>query len=96
MQQYIIYAWDGTDEEALERRMKSRPAHFEIARQMKAKGNFIAGGAILNDSGKMIGSMMIMQFSSPDELQQWMENEPYLTGNVWKKTEVHPFRLAEV
>jgi hypothetical protein len=24
MQQYIVYAWDGTDEQALERRMNAR------------------------------------------------------------------------
>lgn len=96
MQQYIIYAWDGTDEEAPDRRMNSRPAHFEGARKLKANGNFIIGGAILDGKGAMIGSMMVVQFASPEELEQWMQTEPYITGRVWKKTEVHPFRVAGV
>jgi uncharacterized protein len=96
MQQYIVYAWDGTDEDAQERRMTSRPAHFDNARKMKAAGNFVLGGAILDDNGKMIGSMMIVQFGSPEELEQWMQTEPYITGQVWKKIDVRPFRMADV
>jgi uncharacterized protein YciI len=96
MQQYIMYAWDGTDEQALERRMNNRPAHFENARKLKAQGNFIFGGAMLDNEGKMIGSTMIMQFETKDELQQWLDTEPYITGRVWEKMDLRPFRLADV
>lgn len=96
MQQYIVYAWDDTDEAALERRMNSRPAHFDRAGQLKANGNFILGGAMLDDAGKMIGSMMIVQFATREELEQWMQTEPYITGHVWKKIDVRPFRVANV
>jgi uncharacterized protein YciI len=96
MQQYIMHAWDGTDEQALERRMNNRPAHFENARKLKAKGNFIFGGAMLNNEGKMIGSTMVMQFETKDELQQWLNTEPYITGRVWEKMDLMPFRLADV
>ena len=70
MQQYLVYAWDGTDQQALERRMKARPAHFENSRRIKATGNFVLGGAMLNDEGKMIGSTMVVQFETKDQLQQ--------------------------
>ena len=59
MQQYIIHAWDGKDDKALERRMAARPAHFDGARKLKAEGHFVLGGAILNTEGKMIGSTMV-------------------------------------
>jgi len=96
MQQYILYAWDGTDEAAPARRMTARPAHFENARKMKANGNFVIGGAMLDDHGKMIGSMMVVQFELPEQLQHWMQTEPYIVGKVWEKIEVRPFRVAEV
>lgn len=96
MQQYIIYAWDGTDEQALERRMNSRPGHFVTARKLKENGNFLFGGAMLDDEGKMIGSTMVVQFNTPGELQLWMQTEPYITGQVWQKTEIRPFRVADV
>ena len=96
MQQYIVYAWDGTDEQALERRMNARSAHFDNSRRIKANGNFIVGGAILNDEGKMIGSTMVVQFETKEELQQWVDTEPYITGKVWKKIDIRPFKVADV
>lgn len=96
MQQYLIHAWDGTDDEALERRMKARPAHFDNSRRIKASGNFVLGGAMLNDEGKMIGSTMVLQFETREELQQWVDTEPYITGNVWQKIDIRPFRVADV
>ena len=91
-----MHAWDGTDEQALERRMKSRPAHFENARKLKAKGNFIMGGAMLSDEGKMIGSTMVIQFETKEQLQNWLDSEPYITGKVWEKMDLRPFRVADV
>lgn len=96
MQQYVIHAWDGTDEKALERRMAARPAHFDGARKLKAEGHFVLGGAMLNTEGKMIGSTMVLQFESKEQLQQWIDSEPYITGKVWEKIDIHPFRVAEV
>ena len=96
MQQYLIAAWDGNDEKALDRRMKARPAHFERAAQLKANGNLVLGGAMLNNEGKMIGSTMVVQFETEKELQQWLDSEPYVVGEVWQKIETHPFKVANV
>lgn len=96
MQQYLVYAWDGTDEKALERRMNARPGHFEGARKLKQNGNFIFAGALLNDQQKMIGSTMVVQFETPEELKDWMNAEPYIVNKVWEKVEVHPFKVADV
>jgi uncharacterized protein len=96
MLQYLILAHDGTDTEAQERRMKVRPLHFETARELKHHNRFITGGAILDDNGKMIGSMMVVQFETEDDLLYWMKNEPYITGNVWHSIEVKPFKVADI
>lgn len=96
MQQYIVFAWDGTDTSALDRRMASRPAHLEGAGKLKANGNYVVGGAMLDDDGKMIGSTMIVQFPSKEDLQRWLDSEPYVNGKVWEKIDVRPFRVANV
>ena len=96
MLQYAIIARDGTDSEALQRRMNVRPLHFQGARQLKDKNNFILGGATLDEKGNMNGSVMIVQFETEDEMQDWFEHEPYITGNVWQTIEVKPFRVADV
>jgi uncharacterized protein len=96
MNQYVIYAWDGTDADAQARRMAARPNHFRQAAKLKSNGNFIIGGAILNEDQKMVGSVMIVQFNDEKELNEWLAIEPYICENVWKKWEIHPFRVAEV
>ena len=96
MQQFVIIAKDGIDSEALERRMTARPFHLERARELKANNNFVIGGATLDKEGKMMGSVMIVQFENEEGLKQWLDNDPYVTGNVWKQIEVKPFKVAEV
>ena len=96
MNQYLITAYDGTHENAFDHRMNVRPYHLEGVKKMKENGNFILGGAILNDEGKMIGSTMILQFEDPKELQNWMDSEPYIQQKVWEKFDVRPFRVANV
>lgn len=96
MHQFLIIAYDGADTNAQNRRMEARPSHFEMARELKRHNRFITGGAILNDEGKMIGSMMVVQFETEDDLTYWMRHEPYITGNVWQRIEVKPFKVADV
>jgi uncharacterized protein YciI len=96
MKQYVIIARDGNDEAALHRRMETRPVHLEGARQLKTDNHFIVGGAMLNDDGQMEGSVMIVQFQTEEQFQNWYKHEPYITAGVWKTIEVKPFRVAEV
>jgi len=96
MKQYLITAYDYTDAGALERRTNVRPIHFEGARELKKSSNFIFGGAILNDEGKMIGSVMVMQFATEEQLEHWKQTEPYITQKIWESYEIKPFKVADV
>ncbi|GAA3325292.1 hypothetical protein GCM10020331_056570 [Ectobacillus funiculus] len=42
----------------------------------------------------MIGSMMIVDYPSREELDNWLKVEPYVVGNVWQKLEIQPCRVA--
>ena len=68
MNQYVIIARDGTDEEAINRRMEARPIHLAGAKNLKEHNQFVIGGAILDDTGKMVGSVMIVQFTNKNEV----------------------------
>jgi uncharacterized protein YciI len=94
--QFILVAFDGTDEGALERRMKVRPGHFENVEHLKKKGEFILGGAILDDNGKMIGSMIVYDFPDRSALDKMLETEPYVTSGTWQKIDIRPFKLAKI
>lgn len=87
--QFVIIGHDGTDSEALNRRLAARPAHLALGEELVAAGNMWYGAALLNDDGKMKGSMLFMDFPSENELQEWLKREPYVTGDVWKKIEIH-------
>jgi len=96
MNQYLITAYDYTDEDALQRRMNVRPHHLDGAKELKANGNYVTGGAILNEEGKMIGSIMILQFETEEGLEAWKRNEIYITGKIWESFVVKPFRVSDV
>jgi uncharacterized protein YciI len=40
--------------------------------------------------------MMVVEFDNEAALKSWMDQEPYIQKGVWKKIEVHPFRVAQV
>jgi hypothetical protein len=94
--QFLLIAYDGTDQGALERRMRSRPEHFEKIDVLKKKGEFLLGGAILDDKGQMIGSMIIYEFPDREALDRKLRDEPYVIHGVWEKIEIMPFRLAKI
>jgi uncharacterized protein YciI len=85
--QFLLIAYDGTDPGAPDRRMKVRPEHLEKISVLKKSGEFLLGGAILDDKGRMIGSMIVYEFPDREALEQRLKEEPYITGNVWQKIE---------
>lgn len=92
--QFLVIARDGEDSHALDRRLKVREAHLAGARKLAAEGRMIEGGAILDDDGKMVGSAVIVDFPDRAALDEWLRNDPYVTGDVWRKIDVTPFRVA--
>ena len=46
--QFLVTAYDGKDDGALDRRMSVRKAHINGANELKEAGHLIAGGAILD------------------------------------------------
>lgn len=96
MKQYLITGHDYTDAGALERRMNVRPHHLDGAKELKEKGNYVLGGAMLNDEGNMIGSVMILQFETETDFETWKQNEPYITQGIWESVTIKPFRVAAV
>ena len=87
--QFLVIAYDGTDEGAAARRAAAREAHLKAFMDMREKGRFLYGAAILSDEGRMIGSMVVCDFASREELDDaWLRHEPYVVGGVWKTIDV--------
>ncbi|HWK47155.1 MAG TPA: YciI family protein [Stellaceae bacterium] len=92
--QFLIVAHDGKDAAALDRRLAVREAHLANVRPLKASGNILIGGAILDDNECMVGSAVIVDFPDRAALDAWLDNDPYVTGDVWRQIEIRPFRVA--
>jgi uncharacterized protein len=92
--QFLIIGRDGTDEKALERRMAARESHIELGNRMREKGKALFGVAILDETEKMVGSVYVCDFESREELDQWLAQEPYITGKVWQDVEVQKCRVG--
>lgn len=86
--QFLVIAYDGKDNEALERRLRARPAHIALGDEMRAAGTLLFATAILDDTGKMVGSMLVGDFPNRKALDGWLDIEPYVTGDVWEEIEI--------
>lgn len=94
--QFMIMAYDGTDEKALDRRLAVREEHIKGVEENVKAGRHLYGGAILDDEGKMVGSMMVVDYPSREELDQWLKDEPYVVGDVWREIDIKPFRVPPI
>jgi uncharacterized protein len=92
--QFLLIAYDATDVDALNRRMVAREAHLALVNINQAKGHAKYGAAILDDSGKMIGSMMVVEYPDRAALDAWLAAEPYMAQKVWDKITIQPCKIA--
>lgn len=90
--QFVIIAKDGSDADALQRRLAAREAH--IANTECNKPHMLMGAATLNENGAMSGSIMIVEFSDRTLLDRWLESEPYVTENVWQDITILPCQVG--
>lgn len=85
---YVVIGYDGDDSGAAARRQQVRDQHLERARRWKEDGKLLSAAAFVDDDDNMIGSMMLFKVDSRDEIDRWLDDEPYVTGNVWQQIEV--------
>ncbi len=91
---FLVLGYDGEDEDALARRMAVRDEHIKMGDRLRDEGKVLYGVAMLDDSGKMIGSVYIMNFDTREELDAWLKTEPYVSGDVWKRIEIKPCKVG--
>ena len=92
--QFLLIAHDAQDDAATERRMLHRDAHLANIAASKAAGNIHFGAALLDDDGKMIGSSIVAEFPTREELDAWIVADPYVTGGVWATINITPCKIA--
>jgi len=93
---YAIIAEDKPG--SLQRRLAARPKHLERLHALQNEGRLILAGphpAIDSDEpgdAGFSGSLVVAEFESLEEAQQWAETDPYVSAGVYGKVTVKPFK----
>ena len=95
----MLYAIISEDNDnSLEKRLSVRPDHLERLQQLQNQGRLVLAGphpAIDSEdpgSAGFTGSLIVAEFESLDQAQQWADDDPYIRANVYKQVTVKPFK----
>ncbi len=95
----MLYAIISEDvEDSLTKRMAVRPEHLARLQVLKDQGRLVIAGPHpkidSNDPGPSgyTGSLIIAEFASLDEAQEWASQDPYIDAKIYRKVTVKPFK----
>jgi uncharacterized protein YciI len=95
----MLYAIIGQDmPDSLTKRMTARPAHVARLQALQEEGRLILAGPFpvvdANDPGAagFSGSLIVAEFVSLQEAENWAQADPYVAGGVYVQVTVKPFR----
>lgn len=95
----MLYAIFGEDvPNSLEKRMAARPGHLQRLTRLRDEGRLLLAGphpAIDSaDPGPagFSGSLVVAEFASLQEAQDWANADPYLSSGVYQRVTVRPFK----
>ncbi|GAC20980.1 YciI family protein [Paraglaciecola arctica] len=93
---YVIYSED--IENSLSLRKQTRAAHLERLQLLSDQGRLLVAGPCpaidSEDPGEagFTGSLVIAEFNSLEEAQQWADIDPYALAGVYQKVVVKPYK----
>ncbi len=91
--EFVLLARDGAD--SLPKRMATRSSHMAGLKTERSKGSIRDGGAILDKTGAMVGSVVLCEFTSREELDMYLSKEIYAISGVWEKVEILEMRFVD-
>ena len=93
------YAINCKDKEnSLQLRIKTRESHLARLNELSLEGRILVAGPnpmIDNENPGdhgFSGSLIIAEFDSLNEAQEWADNDPYNIAGVFESIEVKPFK----
>ncbi|MFT7405917.1 YciI family protein [Zhongshania sp.] len=93
---YAVISEDVAD--SLSKRMGARAAHIARLEELKRQGRLVLAGphpAIDSEDPSeagFTGSLIVAEFASLKEAQQWADIDPYIDAGVYAKVTVKPFK----
>lgn len=93
---YAIISEDIND--SLNLRMQARPAHLERLHELQKQGRLVLAGphpAIDSENPEAAGfsgSLVVAEFDSLTDAEQWALQDPYIDAGVYRSVIVKPFK----
>jgi uncharacterized protein len=93
---YAIISQDVKD--SLEKRISVRADHIARLQALQEEGRLLIAGPHpkidSEDSGPsgFSGSLIVAEFKSLQDAQEWADADPYITAGVYEKVTVKPFK----
>ncbi len=81
-----------------EKRAGARPAHLARFEELIRDGRLLVAGphpaidAVDPGAAGFTGSLVIAEFASLEEAEQWARQDPYVAAGVYAKVAVKPFK----
>lgn len=96
MRHFWVTARDGRDEGAPARRAAAKDEHVAGVEALLEQGNFLFGGALLDEQDSIVGSVLVMRFEDQDAFDEWLSNDVYTMSGVWESVDVQSCRPAAI
>ncbi len=90
MPQFLLLCRDKPD--SVDLRMATREAH--LAYIAKADGNVLLAGPMLDDNGRPVGSLLIIDAEDRNAANAFAEADPYAKASLFEDVEVRPYKLV--
>ena len=86
---FVISCRDKPDHQDV--RMENRPAHVDYLKSHS--GKIVAAGPTLGEAPEqMTGSVLIMEFGSLAEVEEWAANDPYAKAGLFESVTITPWK----
>lgn len=95
---YAILCEDVAD--SLPLRQQARPAHLQRIQELVEAGRLLCAGPHpaldTEDPGEagFTGSLIIAEFNSLEAATVWADSDPYVSGGVFRKVTVKPYKIV--
>jgi uncharacterized protein YciI len=73
-------------------RQSERPKHLVYLERVMP--HIKSGGALLNDQGQQIGSILIIDVESRAAAEEFACDDPYVEAGLFERTDILPFHLV--
>lgn len=85
---YLIICRDKRD--SLNIRLNNRKKHLKYLESFKSR--LLMAGPILSKTGDPCGSIIVLNFDDKNSVDQFINNDPYNTVNLFDEVLVHKFK----